>query len=72
MTFPARRIAMATLALLLALPLGAQAQAVREDGFVRLGGAEQWVTIGSHDRSNPVVLFLRGVLEKQPRPLARD
>lgn len=34
--------------------------AVCEAGFVRLGGIEQWVTVRSHDRSNPPLLLLHG------------
>jgi pimeloyl-ACP methyl ester carboxylesterase len=33
---------------------------IREEGFVRIGGIEQWITIRGADRSNPVVLFLHG------------
>lgn len=34
--------------------------AVCEAGFVRIGGIEQWVTVRSHDRSNPPLLLLHG------------
>ncbi|HEY0896447.1 MAG TPA: alpha/beta fold hydrolase, partial [Sphingobacteriaceae bacterium] len=37
-----------------------QPTAVSEAGFIRIGGLEQWVTIESADRSNPVILFLHG------------
>ena len=33
---------------------------IREQGFVRIGGIEQWITIHGSDRANPVVLFLHG------------
>ncbi|MBK8321503.1 MAG: alpha/beta fold hydrolase [Betaproteobacteria bacterium] len=35
-------------------------QAVREEGFVPLGGVEQWVTVKGADCANPVILFLHG------------
>jgi len=34
--------------------------AIATQGFIRLGGAEQWVTIRGADCGNPVVLFLHG------------
>ncbi len=34
--------------------------AVREEGFVTLGGIEQWVTVKGADCANPVILFLHG------------
>jgi pimeloyl-ACP methyl ester carboxylesterase len=33
---------------------------IHEQGFVRIGGIEQWITINSADRGNPVVLFVHG------------
>ena len=33
---------------------------VHEEGFVSLGGAEQWVTIKGENCANPVILFLHG------------
>lgn len=42
-----------------ALSLG-QERGIREAKFVRLGGIEQWITIESEDRNNPVILFLHG------------
>jgi pimeloyl-ACP methyl ester carboxylesterase len=33
---------------------------IREEGFVPLGGVEQFVTIRGHDRANPVVLVVHG------------
>ncbi len=53
-----RLLALAALSLLFVLPL--QAQPLREDAYLRLGGSEQWVTIRSQDTANPVVLFLHG------------
>ena len=35
-------------------------QAVREEGFVSLGGIEQWVTVKGANCANPVILFLHG------------
>ena len=34
--------------------------AVDEEGFVRIGGIEQWVTIHGQDRSKPVILMVHG------------
>lgn len=36
------------------------AQEVKEEGFISIGGIEQWVTIKGAHCSNPVVLFLHG------------
>jgi len=36
------------------------AKGVDEANYVSIGGIEQWVTIRSEDRSNPVLLFLHG------------
>lgn len=33
---------------------------VQEEGFVRIGGVEQWVTIRGEDRANPVILLVGG------------
>ena len=33
---------------------------IHEDGFVRIGGIEQWVTIHGEDRSKPVILMVHG------------
>jgi pimeloyl-ACP methyl ester carboxylesterase len=35
-------------------------QPISEDGFVRIGGIEQWVAIRGRDRSRPAMLFLHG------------
>jgi pimeloyl-ACP methyl ester carboxylesterase len=35
-------------------------EGIREEGFVPLGGLEQFVTIRGHDRANPVVLVIHG------------
>ena len=45
---------------LIAPAFDGQAQPVKEARFVRIGGIEQWITIESADRSNPVILFLHG------------
>ena len=49
---------------LLLLPPAAAAQsgggALDTEGFIVLGGAEQWVTVKGADRRNPVILFLHG------------
>jgi pimeloyl-ACP methyl ester carboxylesterase len=50
----------AILMLGLACRLNAAPQGIREQGFVRIGGIEQWITIHGVDRDNPVVLFLHG------------
>ena len=33
---------------------------IEEEGFVPIGGIDQWVAIRGHDRSRPAVLFLHG------------
>jgi pimeloyl-ACP methyl ester carboxylesterase len=33
---------------------------ITNDGFVSIGGIEQWVAIRGHDRSRPAILFLHG------------
>ena len=38
----------------------AKAPAIRQSGYVRIGGIEQWVTIQGRDCANPVVLMLHG------------
>lgn len=53
-------IVCAILAGLIATGAAATGQAIREEGFIRIGGIEQWVTIRGADRENPVVLFLHG------------
>ena len=35
-------------------------QAVNQQGFVKIGGIEQWVTVKGDDCANPVVLFVHG------------
>lgn len=35
-------------------------QPISEDGFVRIGGIDQWVAIRGRDRSRPAILFLHG------------
>lgn len=34
--------------------------AIKEAGFVKIGGIEQWITISGDDTANPVVLILHG------------
>jgi pimeloyl-ACP methyl ester carboxylesterase len=41
-------------------PAAAQAQAIAEEGFVRIGGIDQWVAIRGQDRTRPAILFLHG------------
>ena len=59
-------VALASVFGLLVGTSGASAQAVSnsgpidEQGFVTIGGIEQWVTIHGNDRSNPVILVLHG------------
>jgi pimeloyl-ACP methyl ester carboxylesterase len=58
-----RRIAVSFVALiLLAGSAHAQraAQRIEEASFIRIGDIEQWVTIRSNDRRNPVLLLLHG------------
>src|ERR1044072_1976050 len=33
---------------------------IREEGYISIGGMEQWVTIRGHDRGNPVLLLVHG------------
>jgi pimeloyl-ACP methyl ester carboxylesterase len=35
-------------------------QPINEEGFVRIGGIDQWVAIRGRDRSRPAILFLHG------------
>jgi pimeloyl-ACP methyl ester carboxylesterase len=35
-------------------------RAIVEDGFVEIGGIEQWIGIRGEDRDNPILLFLHG------------
>src|SRR5688500_1447220 len=44
----------------LAFNLYANPTGIREHGFIRIGGIEQWITVDGADRDNPVVLFLHG------------
>ena len=37
-----------------------QAEPIREEGFVLIGGIEQWVTISGEYKTKPVILFLHG------------
>ncbi len=36
------------------------AQGIVEEGFVQIGGIEQWISIRGEDKSNPVLLILHG------------
>lgn len=53
-----------SLALAAAKPVPAVAApahaAINEEGFVRIGGIDQWVTIHGEDRSKPVILMVHG------------
>ncbi|WP_419252212.1 alpha/beta fold hydrolase [Caulobacter sp. ErkDOM-YI] len=40
--------------------VAAPVKAIHEEGFVRIGGIEQWVTIHGEDRSRPVILMAHG------------
>lgn len=55
-----KRVVAAILMVGLATHLYAGPPGIREQGFVRIGGIEQWITIHGSDRANPVVLFLHG------------
>lgn len=46
-------------------------QAISEEGFVKLGGIEQWVTIKGGDCRNPVILFVHGGPGNPNTPYAR-
>src|ERR1022692_2290817 len=48
------------LAITCVLPQGANARAINEEMFVRIGGIEQWITIKGSDSANPVILVLHG------------
>jgi pimeloyl-ACP methyl ester carboxylesterase len=39
---------------------GASLQSITSEGFVPIGGIEQWVAIRGHDRCRPAILFLHG------------
>jgi len=39
---------------------GASPQPIVEDGFVPIGGIQQWVAIRGRDRSRTALLFLHG------------
>jgi pimeloyl-ACP methyl ester carboxylesterase len=54
------RVIAAVLMLGFTCGLHAAPKGIREQGFVRIGGIEQWITIHGADRDNPVVLFLHG------------
>ena len=60
------RIAQVLYALLLLLPCAGHAacaepgKAIDEQGFVRINGIEQWVTIQGESCANPVILFVHG------------
>lgn len=41
-------------------PCGSSSGVLQTEGFVVLGGAEQWVTVHGTDCRNPVILFLHG------------
>lgn len=40
--------------------LTAQTKPIHEEGFIPIGGIEQWVTINGDDQAKPVILFLHG------------
>ena len=54
--------------------------AIKEDGFVHIGGIDQWVSIRGEDRSNPVLVILHGgpgagfqlITHETMRPWERD
>lgn len=57
------RLILATLAAALTLalcPIDANAAPIREDGYVEIGGIQQWITIHGADANNPVVLMVHG------------
>jgi hypothetical protein len=44
----------------LAVIVPADAAAIDESMYVRIGGIDQWISIHGNDRSNPVLLWLNG------------
>jgi len=41
-------------------PCGTPGKFIEEAGLVRIGGIQQWITIGGQDCGNPVVLMVHG------------
>ncbi|HQR88206.1 MAG TPA: alpha/beta fold hydrolase, partial [Caulobacter sp.] len=41
-------------------PVSAAVKTIHEEGFVRIGGIEQWVTLHGQDRTKPVILMAHG------------
>lgn len=41
-------------------PIACKGQGVNEEGYVKISGIEQWVTIKGEDCRNPVILFVHG------------
>jgi len=54
------RLAAGTVAAAAATAAWAAPEPIDEEGFVRIGGIEQWVGIRGRDRTRPVLLFLHG------------
>jgi pimeloyl-ACP methyl ester carboxylesterase len=48
-----------------------KASAIAEEGFVPIGGIEQWITIKGSDRSHPAILFVDGGPGNPQSPFAR-
>lgn len=48
------------------------ADAVNEQGFVPIGGIDQWVAIQGNDAANPVILFLHGGPAEAQSPFLKE
>ncbi len=62
-------LGLAAIVMVLGLPATALARSsdatvqtaqLKEEGFVRIGGIDQWITIKGENKRNPVILFLHG------------
>jgi len=55
-----QRILAALLVLLIAWPTKSRGAPVDEEGYVHIGGIDQWIQISGTDARNPVLLWLNG------------
>jgi pimeloyl-ACP methyl ester carboxylesterase len=51
---------------------GAEALAVEDSGFVRIGGIDQWIGIEGRDLQNPVILYLHGGPAEAQSPFMKE